>query len=88
MHAIDFMTFGSRKGEKAIIKECGQYADRNGDHEGQARDIRFRGDLVFKTYQDAVEWIEAHDRGWYDCLAVKYMEKGRKYWLVKIEFHC
>lgn len=87
MHAIEYLTFGSRKGEKTIVKECGQYADRNGDYKGQARDIRFF-DKVFKTYQDAVEWIEKNDNGWYDCLAVKYMEKGRKYWLAKIEFHC
>lgn len=53
----------------------------------QARDIRFF-DRVFKTYKDEVEWIDANDGGWYDSIAVKYMENGRKYWLVKIEYHC
>lgn len=87
MHAVEFLTFGSRKAEKTVAKECGQYADKYGDYKGQARDIRFF-DRVFKTYKDAVDWIDANDRGWYDCIGVKYMEEGRKYWLVKIEYHC
>lgn len=87
MHAIEYLTFGSRKSPKTIAKECGEYADRNGDYKGQARDIRFR-DYIFKNYQEAVDWIDKSDRGWYDCIAVQYMEKRRKYWLVKIEYHC
>lgn len=88
MHAIEYLTFGSRKAEKTVAKECSRYADSNGDYKGQARNIRFFEDKVFKSYLDAVNWIDAHDRGWYDCIAVKYMENRKKYWLVKIEYHC
>ena len=87
MHQIEFLTFGPRKSEKTITKECAKYADRNGDYKGQITGIRFSDMPPMKTYQNAVEWIESHDRGWYDCLAIKYKEKGRLYWLVKIEFH-
>lgn len=31
---------------------------------------------------------EALGRGWYDCIGVKYMENRKKYWLVKIDYHC
>lgn len=37
---------------------------------------------------NALKWLESDDRGWYDNLAIKYIEDGKKRWLVKIEFHC
>lgn len=44
-------------------------------------------DRVFPNRDEALGYIKSNDRGWYDCLAVKY-KKGRKiYWLVKIEYH-
>ncbi len=87
MHAIEYMVYSTRKAPKTIIKECGQYADRNGDYKGQITGIRFH-DEVAKSYMDAVNWIEAHDKGWYDNLAIKYKEDRKVRWLVKIEFHC
>lgn len=37
------------------------------------KEIRWN-DHVCDSYEDAKAWIEAHDRKWYDCLAVKYKE--------------
>ena len=44
-------------------------------------------DHVCKNREEAEEYIKAHDRGWYDCLAVQYKRGRKKYWLVKIEYH-
>ena len=40
---------------------------------GRINPIRWN-DVVCKSYDDAIEWIESHDNGWNDCLAVKYVE--------------
>lgn len=87
MHAIDYLTFSTRKQPKTIVKECNQYADRNGDYKGQVTGIRFN-DVVMKNYVEAVDWIERNDKGWYDNLAVKFKENRSVKWLVKIEYHC
>ena len=44
-------------------------------------------DRVCKNREEAEEYIKSHDRGWYDCLAVKYKMSRKIYWLVKIEYH-
>lgn len=44
-------------------------------------------DHTCKNRDEALEYIEARDRGWYDCLAVKYKNGRKIYWLVKIEYH-
>ena len=87
MHEIRYLTYTSRKSEKGILKDCGAIADREGDHKGQIKRIRF-SNLVKKNYVEAVDWIEKNDNGWYDNLAVKFKEGRRVMWLVKIEYHC
>ena len=52
MHAIDYLTFSSRRGEKSITQECGKIADRNGDYKGQIGRIRFT-DTVCKNWEEA-----------------------------------
>ena len=44
-------------------------------------------DRVCKNREEAEEYIKNHDRGWYDCLAVKYKSSRKIFWLVKIEYH-
>ena len=44
-------------------------------------------DRLCKNRDEALEYIESHDSGWYDCLAVKYKQGRKIYWLVKIEYH-
>lgn len=87
MHRLEYLEFSTRKSEKTIIKECARLADREGDYKGQIRSIRFT-DKILKGYENARAWIENNDAGWYDNLAIKYIENGKKHWLVKIEFHC
>ena len=40
------------------------------------------------TYAEAMEKLASLDRGWYDDHAVFYKDGRKKYWLVKVEWHC
>lgn len=42
---------------------------------------------VFDSYDEALEYIKSHDKGWYDSLAVRYKWDNEIMWLVKIEYH-
>ena len=86
-HAVEYHDFDSKTPEKRILLECALIADEEGDYEGQIGAIRF-ADTICKNREEAHKWIEEHDRGWYDQLAVKYKEGRSVNWLVKIEYHC
>jgi len=88
MHAIEYLDFSCRTSERTIYKECKRLADREGDYPNQLDSgIRFK-DYVMKNRAEAENWIEQHDSGWYDNLAIKYKDGRKIMWLVKIEFHC
>lgn len=87
MHQILYLDFSTRKSEQTITKECRKIADSEGDYKGQIKYIRFY-DRMMKNYEQAQGFIDLNDSGWYDNLAVKYMNGRKKQWLVKIEFHC
>ena len=42
---------------------------------------------VLNSYEEALEYIKSHDKGWYDSLAVRYKWGNKIMWLVKIEYH-
>ena len=91
-HQIDYVTFGCRTQPKAIQRECDRIAKYRSDCGSTLyKPVRFFGQKVFKDWNEATDWIELNDAGWYDNLAVKYKEKtkaGTKTkWLVKIEYH-
>ena len=87
MHAIQYLEFTSRKGEKTILKECARIANQEGDYKNQITRIRLK-DRVLKNRKEAEEWIKLNDSGWYDNLGIKFKDGGRITWLVKIEYHC
>ena len=88
MHAIQYLTFSSRKSINTIQKECKIIADREGDYKGQLdKGIRYK-DKVLKDLNEAEQWIKQNDCGWYDNLAIKYKDGSKIMWLVKIEYHC
>ena len=75
-HNIEHRTYTERKDKKAIESEINQYVRKatwqEGGH-GLESGIRFI-DKVMPDYQSAMAFLEQNDRGWYDCLAVKYKE--------------
>lgn len=87
MHEIHYRTFPVKKTLGAIQKECDKDAVIYGDyHHKLDPPIRFK-DKVCKTHEEAYNWIEQNDSGWYDSLAIKYKEGRKIFWLVKYEYH-
>ena len=88
-HNVDYFDYHCSCSQRKVSKELDGFvahADYQEGAVGLPQPIRWI-DHMCKNRDEAHDYIESHDRGWYDCLAVKY-KKGRKiYWLVKIEYH-
>lgn len=88
-HNTRYLTYSSSVSQKAVQKRLDHFVSVEDEEEGAAglpNPIRWI-DHTCKNYDEAEEYIKSHDRGWYDCLAVKYKNGRRKLWLVKIEYH-
>jgi hypothetical protein len=88
-HNIKYITYPSSVSQRAVSKKLDAFVAVEDAEEGAVglpNPIRWI-DYTCKNYVEAVEYIKSHDRGWYDCLAVKYKNGRRKLWLVKIEYH-
>jgi cell division protease FtsH len=44
--------------------------------------------LFIRDVEEAVEKIKELDKGWYDDHAVFFKDGRKKFWLVKVEWHC
>ena len=90
MHNIKFSSYHCSVSKKQIEKRLDAFVAREDYMEGATglpSPIRWITNVVCSNETEATEYIQAHDKGWYDCLAVRY-KKGRKiFWLVKIEYH-
>lgn len=76
MHNIDYRTYPENCNKAAVQKNLDQFAAHEGYQEGcsgLSHPIRWI-DTICDSYDEAVEYVKAHDRGWYDQLAVKYRE--------------
>ena len=40
------------------------------------------------TEEEAMEKLASLDKGWYDDHAVMFRDGRKKFWLVKVEWHC
>lgn len=88
MHAIDYNDYKATTDKGTIQADCDYIAEERGDyHCGLDMPIRFNN-ITLGSRDDAMTWIEEHDRGFYDNLAVKYKDGEGEWWLVKIEYHC
>lgn len=86
-HNIQYFTYTERKSTKAISAELDAYVRKATWREGGGGidgGIRFI-DKVMPDYNSAEEFIKANDKGWYDCLAVKYKEVPRGKTTKKLE---
>ena len=87
-HAIKYLSFHCSKSEHAILKEINQFAYDPEETSGYHGGLKFHKDIVCKNYDEAVETLKKLDKGWYDDHAVYYKDGRKKYWLVKVEWHC
>ena len=87
-HAIRYITFHCSTSEKQILKELNRFAYDPQETSGYHGNLVFHKDIVCKDEDEARAMIEKLDKGWYDDHAVYYKDGRRKYWLVKVEWHC
>lgn len=87
-HAIRYITFHCSTSEKQILKELNRFAYDPQETSGYHGNLKFHKDIVCKNEDEARAMIEKLDKGWYDDHAVYYKDGRKKYWLVKVEWHC
>ena len=88
-HNIHLLDYHCSVSKRAVQKRLDAYVaieDAGEGASGLPNPIRWIEHLC-KNRDEAVEYIESHDKGWYDCLAVQYKHGRKKMWLVKIEYH-
>jgi len=72
-HAINYCTYSAETDTMKIYDELNDMVEHECWQEGGSLEpIRFIKNVILEDYDKAVEYIEKNDRGWYDCLAVKY----------------
>lgn len=74
-HQIQYQDYPENINRKSVQAEWDHYAamecwQENGS--GLYNDIRWIKSVICNTYEEAYEYIEQHDKGWYDQLAVRY----------------
>jgi DNA repair exonuclease SbcCD ATPase subunit len=75
-HNIEYFDYAEKKNRKQIEADLDTYVAHRTYQEGGhgTGGIRWLDHILEKDYDSAKKYIEDHDRGWYDCLAVKYYE--------------
>lgn len=76
MHNIEHYTYSEDVDKKKVENELNSYVSHQTYQEsGSGLYSRIRWiDIVCDNYSKAKQYIEDHDKGWYDQLAVKYRE--------------
>lgn len=87
-HAIKYLTYHCSKSEKAILKDINNFAYDPQESSGYHGNIKFHRDIVCKNEEEAREKLAELDKGWYDDHAVMFKDGRKKFWLVKVEWHC
>ena len=71
-HEIRHLEYAESTDKKVISADANKIAVRDGDyHSGLNSPIRFL-DPICEDRERAYEYIQSHDRGWYDQLAVRF----------------
>lgn len=72
-HNIEYYDYKENTDKKKIQADLDTYVEHCTWQEGGSGTGGIRWvDHICKDYDEAQKWIEQHDKGWYDCLAVKY----------------
>lgn len=87
-HAIRYLTYHCSTSEAAILKDINRFAYDPEETSGYHGNLHFHRDIVCANEEEAKEKIDKLDKGWYDDHAVFFRDGRKKYWLVKIEWHC
>jgi hypothetical protein len=87
-HAIRHLVYHCSVSEKRILKDLNEFAYDPQETSGYHGNIKFHKDIICKNEEEAIEKIRQLDKGWYDDHAVMFKNGRKKFWLVKVEWHC
>ena len=87
-HAIKHLTYHCSTSEKAILKDINNFAYDPQESNGYHGNLKFHRDIVCKNEEEAMQKLAELDKGWYDDHAVTFKDGRKKFWLVKVEWHC
>lgn len=87
-HAIKHLVYHCSVSEAQILKDVNEFAYDPQETHGYHGNLKFHRDIVCKSEEEAIEKIRELDNGWYDDHAVFFKDGRKKFWLVKIEWHC
>lgn len=73
MHNIEYYDYKEDVDKRKVFDVLNDYVERRTWEEGGGGIGRIRwNEVLCENYDEAQKWIESHDSGWYDCLAVKF----------------
>ena len=87
-HAIRHLSYHCSTSEKAILKDINRFAYDPQETNSYHGNLKFHRDIVCKNYEEAIKKLRELDDGFYDDHAVFYKDGRKKFWLVKVEWHC
>lgn len=87
-HAIRHLTYHCSVSEHAILKDLNGFAYDPQETNGYHGHMTFHREPIYRNEDEAMAAIEKLDKGWYDDHAVMFRVGRKKFWLVKVEWHC
>ena len=87
-HALKYLVYHCSVSEKRILKDLNEFAYDPQETSGYHGNMKFHKDIICKNEEEAIEKIRQLDKGWYDDHAVMFKNGRKKFWLVKVEWHC
>ena len=87
-HAIRYLDYHCSTSEAGILRDIKRFAYDPEEASGYHGNLKFHREPVYKNREEAEEAIRKLDKGWYDDHAVMYRDGRKKFWLVKVEWHC
>ena len=87
-HEIRHLTYHCSTSESAILRDLNRFAYDPQETSGYHGNMKFHQEPVYKNYDEAEAALQKLDCGWYDDHAVMYKDGRKKFWLVKVEWHC
>ena len=87
-HQIRHLVNHCSTSEKYILNDINKFAYDPQESSGYHGNLKFHKDIVCKNEEEAYKKIKELDKGWYDDHAVMFKDGRKKYYLVKVEWHC
>lgn len=86
-HSVNWITCKNNEINKCLKRHLATAYDPL-ESCGYHGNMTIHKDIICKSREDAEDFINSCDTGWYSDHAVRFKD-GRKYiWLIKYEYHC